>query len=197
MAPHSRSVAIQEVAEHVPADVYEAYVSARDRKRAEAQAAEHTKQMDQLQARLDKALGCQVRPVRSLIIEQVLTAKCPKCRAAFLDFDGCMALTCSRCQCAFCAICLEHCGSDAHGHVAQCRFNTRGEVFASKPEIEDMQKTWRIHKIKEVCTSTYAEYWCRARSSGQVQASKTGHNLRFICSGSELFFLAAYFGHCP
>jgi hypothetical protein len=41
--------------------------------------------------------------------EGLLTRKCPRqnCRQAFLDFDGCFALTCSSCCCGFCAWCLE------------------------------------------------------------------------------------------
>ena len=54
------------------------------------------------------------------ILDHVLTLHCPRCKTAFFDFDGCMALTCSKptCGCGFCAICLEDCGADAHAHVA-------------------------------------------------------------------------------
>ena len=50
-----------------------------------------------------------------------LTLSCPQCHQAFLDYNGCMALTCSRagCGCGFCAICQADCGKDAHGHVGQ------------------------------------------------------------------------------
>jgi protein-arginine kinase activator protein McsA len=48
-----------------------------------------------------------------------LNLRCPRCEAAFHDYDGCNALTCSipECRAAFCAICLIDCGNDAHGHV--------------------------------------------------------------------------------
>jgi hypothetical protein len=48
-----------------------------------------------------------------------LNLKCPRCQSAFLDYDGCNALTCAvpDCRAAFCAICLKDCGSDAHQHV--------------------------------------------------------------------------------
>lgn len=41
------------------------------------------------------------------ISEKILTLTCPRCGQAFVDFSGCMALTCSRtgCGCGFCAIC--------------------------------------------------------------------------------------------
>ena len=42
---------------------------------------------------------------------------------AFVDFEGCFALTCANtnCKCGFCAWCLTDCGSDAHAHVPKCR----------------------------------------------------------------------------
>jgi hypothetical protein len=69
------------------------------------------------------------------IVENILTLKCPRCRKAFLDFNGCFALKCEDddsairgavaggaggCGCGFCAWCLWDCGADAHRHVANC-----------------------------------------------------------------------------
>lgn len=52
-------------------------------------------------------------------LAEKLLLKCPRCQAAFHDYDGCNALTCGvpTCRAAFCAICLEDCGRDAHQHV--------------------------------------------------------------------------------
>lgn len=47
-----------------------------------------------------------------------LVLKCPNCATAFIDFDGCLALTCENCKAGFCALCLENCG-DAHNHLQQ------------------------------------------------------------------------------
>ena len=52
--------------------------------------------------------------------EELLTARCPRCRRAFADFDGCAALRCFLCGCGFCAWCLADCGADAHAHIAAC-----------------------------------------------------------------------------
>ena len=49
------------------------------------------------------------------------TLKCPRCSQAFIDYDNCSALTCSRCRCGFCAYCQTDCGNDAHKHVANCK----------------------------------------------------------------------------
>ena len=50
-------------------------------------------------------VGWQVLVARKYVEEEVLTSKCPRCRTAFLDFEGCCALKCSRCPCQFCAWC--------------------------------------------------------------------------------------------
>ena len=43
---------------------------------------------------------------------------CPKCKAAFVDFEGCVALTCATCSAAFCALCLKEGPCAIHGHVS-------------------------------------------------------------------------------
>ena len=53
------------------------------------------------------------------IVNNILNLSCPRCKIAFVDFDGCFALTC-KCGAAFCAYCLKDCGSDAHAHVHGC-----------------------------------------------------------------------------
>ena len=49
---------------------------------------------------------------------------CPHCSAPFVDFSGCMALTCGACNKEFCGVCLvkKHRGgvADAHAQVLQC-----------------------------------------------------------------------------
>lgn len=52
-------------------------------------------------------------------LTEEINLKCPRCKTAFYDYDGCNALTCrvNTCKASFCAICLQDCGSDAHEHV--------------------------------------------------------------------------------
>ena len=61
------------------------------------------------------------RSVRE-IEEDILTLKCPRCRQAFADYDGCAALKCHKpgCNAGFCAFCLADCGHDAHHHITEC-----------------------------------------------------------------------------
>jgi serine/threonine protein kinase len=60
----------------------------------------------------------KIDKTRRHIIEEILTLKCPRCEAAFVDFNGCFALTCHRCACGFCAHCLQDCGQVSTGDVA-------------------------------------------------------------------------------
>lgn len=74
------------------------------------------------------------------INEEILTCKCPRetCRQAFIDFEGCFALKCSRCSCGFCAWCFLDCGEDAHAHVRTCASKPQGAdtYFGSVAEFQ-------------------------------------------------------------
>jgi serine/threonine protein kinase len=84
------------------------------------------------------------------IQERILTLKCPRCAAAFLDFEGCFALTCHRCRCGFCAYCLADCGNDAHAHVARCPHNRRNrEVFGRDEDFQAAQHQRRERMLQE------------------------------------------------
>eukprot|EP00475_Leptophrys_vorax_P007529 TRINITY_DN14772_c0_g2_i1.p1 TRINITY_DN14772_c0_g2~~TRINITY_DN14772_c0_g2_i1.p1 ORF type:complete len:126 (+),score=23.92 TRINITY_DN14772_c0_g2_i1:467-844(+) len=79
------------------------------------------------------------------IVEKILNLSCPRCGQVFVDFSGCCALTCSRCQCGFCAWCLADCGDDAHAHVAGCAHN----MMAGRQVYADM-KTWqKAHEARK------------------------------------------------
>lgn len=75
-----------------------------------------------------------IEDIRRDIIENVLTIKCPRCKCAFIDYDGCNALTCSNTQCraGFCALCYIDCGHDAHDHIRNAhpgQMHTRQEEW--------------------------------------------------------------------
>ena len=70
----------------------------------------------------------RARQVRNHVVERILNPACPRCGQAFVDFDGCFALSCSRVgcplpACGFCAYCLHDANGDAHHHVANCPHN--------------------------------------------------------------------------
>lgn len=89
----------------------------------------------------------QVLEAKRHIVERILTLCCPRCGQAFVDFDGCWALTCARqgCGCAFCALCLEDCGGDAHAHVEHCA----GTLFGRMEEFHQRQKQRQRRLVEE------------------------------------------------
>jgi len=103
----------------------------------------------ELQAASEEAL--LVNKAREHIIEKILTLRCPRCSQAFLDFEGCFALTCSRqsCHCAFCAHCLKDCGSDAHACAAECGRQLGMSVFGRLEEFENCQRSRRRRLVNE------------------------------------------------
>ena len=77
--------------------------------------------------------------IRKHVENEIMTLRCPKCKLAFMEFNGCAALTCKAeddkgtkqggCGCAFCGFCFKDCGADAHPHVANCPHNKSRSVF--------------------------------------------------------------------
>ena len=127
----------RDLAVSLPAVDFEAYVGAR----VEKQLAEETALLEaQMKVKLAKELeilgaldaaGRAVLVARLHIEEELLLLRCPRaaCRRAFLDFDGCFALSCSACPCKFCGWCLKDCGDSdahAHAHVRACPGVPRG-----------------------------------------------------------------------
>ena len=120
------------VAGHVPSDLFQDYLKVRIRMMEQRLVEAHEKRFQEMVAaeleKLRRMDGQQRKTgeARKHLVEKVLTAHCPRCGQAYLDFDGCCALKCSRCPCAFCAWCGADCGSDAHAHVARCRERPQG-----------------------------------------------------------------------
>ena len=117
-----------QIASTVPAAAFDAFAQCRLRLLEVALSSEMERQK-QLEVQRELQLLMQMdeeqRRVHAKAREvcELLTDACPRCKQAFVDFNGCCALTCSRCPCGFCAWCLQDCGADAHAHVASCRHN--------------------------------------------------------------------------
>jgi hypothetical protein len=103
-------------------------------------------------------LALPVDRVRLKIIDEILTLCCPRCHQAFLDFEGCFALSCSVCPCRFCGWCLKDCGGDAHPHVALCPQKQNSDTyFGSKEEFERAQNNNRRIRLLEFLKGYPAE----------------------------------------
>ena len=151
---------MQEIAAHATADALAAHLAARDAVKEAKLTKEHNAQLAALRAELALKQTSPVEDLRRQIIEDVLTLRCPRCAHAFLDFDGCMALTCNApdssgargiCGVSFCAICGKDCGSscDAHEHVRQCAFGN-GSLYATASEVQVLQNKAREGKLKKM-----------------------------------------------
>ena len=122
-APHFPD---KDIAAAVSHDTFEAYLDARSKLRERLVAEEMEAQMEARlrleRERAKRGAGKEekLRVAKEHVIETILTLACPRCKQAFVDFDGCFALKCSRCAAAFCAYCLADCGRDAHQHVGTC-----------------------------------------------------------------------------
>jgi RNA recognition motif-containing protein len=88
--------------------------------------------------------------LRMQIVDDILTLRCPRCKQAFLDFDGCFAISCHACPCNFCGWCLMDCQGDAHPHVKECRDRhpEAQSYFGSQIQFQQAQNKKRVEKLK-------------------------------------------------
>ncbi len=84
--------------------------------------------------------------------DTILNLRCPHCKAAYVDFSGCMAIACERCKGNFCAYCHQKTTTarGAHEHVRQCLMNETddGSYYATAEQIHDAQRRYRTREIK-------------------------------------------------
>jgi len=82
------------------------------------------------------------------LADHVLTLKCP-CGAAFVDFDGCFALTCSRCHQPFCAWCLQRSPGEIHHHVQTCPRNPGNTYYGTQQEFNQFHAERKRRLVQE------------------------------------------------
>ena len=143
------------LAKVLPEDVFKQYQVAKDRVAEQRINAELEAGFEQRLARQREGGAAQL--VKEHIVDNILTMRCPRCKQAFIDYNGCMALTCSRagCGCGFCALCQEDCGGDAHPHIARgCPYAERldvkkGEFFLSEEKFNVAASKFKAIKLQE------------------------------------------------
>jgi hypothetical protein len=143
---------------HLPAEDFQALL----RVRIEATEAklriefeeEKKKQVEEELERMRRleAHEAQVLQARKHIEEEILQVKCPRCRRAFHDFEGCFAISCSSCPCKICGWCLRDCGDqDAHPHVRQCSKKPQGvdALFPQMPNVRGAFENTKRQRSRE------------------------------------------------
>ena len=105
--------------------------------------------------RLERVQADVCERVFTHIVNDILTLKCPRCKTAFIDFNGCCALTCETCKCGFCAWCLTDCGGDAHGHIPTCA--VRRDVFTQLAEWKIFQRERQMKQVDEYLNNRRGE----------------------------------------
>jgi len=122
-----------ELARALPPGTFQAYMASRQELTEQRLEREKEERMQELlKAELERlrTMDEHERAVRttSSEIAAELTMRCPRCGAAFVDFHGCCALSCSSCPAHFCAWCLAPAADSPanHRHVASCRAKPDG-----------------------------------------------------------------------
>ncbi len=65
----------------------------------------------------EKRLQRAIEEYQSINLIQKTSKKCPNCRSWMQKLDGCNKMTCSKCQCYFCWLCLKELSkSDPYSH---------------------------------------------------------------------------------
>jgi len=150
----------RDIARVLPADAFGDYMRKREHL-VEARLAREaeTEMREQLHAEVVRLRAMderqrRVREAARRIEEEVLVLGCPRCGAAFADFDGCLALRCGRCGCHFCGWCCTGCGDDSdrmHRHVARCPERPKDTVdplFVPLDAWQVFQRTRRQRKAE-------------------------------------------------
>ena len=90
--------------------------------------------------------------LRLRIVNDVLTLRCPRCKAAFVEFEGCFAIKCiyNNCGCGFCAWCLKDCGRDAHEHVLQCPEREANGYFHTEDVFNEHHRKRKTLAVKKI-----------------------------------------------
>ena len=138
-------------------ETYDKFAEAGKRLREQKALQEEAQRLEEESQRQLRMLSEEERKIndaRKKITEDILTLKCPSCKAAFVDFDGCFALSCKSCPCRFCAGCLAPAkdGQECHRHVSACEVCRKAGVngyFGTEAQFEQIHKTRRSKLLKE------------------------------------------------
>ena len=128
------------------------------------------------------------------VIENLLTEciSCPYCEQAFNDFDGCLALTCSRCSKGFCGICLEEHYNELDSHLyvkyhtsrlskqQMKKYKMDGPLFMNKDK-------WNIYIKEKIQVKKICEIICKKNSELPINNRESNiNNIIMMISNQKL-----------
>jgi len=129
----------------------------------------------------------RAQEIRHRVVEDILTMKCPVCRQAFIDFDGCFALQCSRCGCGFCAWCGRYCATDAHAHVVNCPASgSNGNLFGTKKQYDNAMRHRRIGRLRTFLRGVDVEMREPVMRALRQDLTELGINTRILSLSSRI-----------
>ena len=198
--PYKSCLCMQVLAMHVQSATFDAFMEAR-RQRDEASIVAGLREQECKQASIAVAGAAPsdtVEQLRRRIVDEVLTLQCPRCGQAWNEFEACVAVKCGRCNAAFCGICMQDCGTDAHAHARTCHYvvrYTQGRATMNQHNIPLAQNDWRRFHLRRMLASTdqaTAEMVLRVLSRelqdlgldiGGMNEGTVSHNLevRLVC----------------
>ena len=153
----------RQIMDHAGDDAYQLLLELRARLHEQAVVAEVTRELEAEMKRREQlsAIERQAADARRHLLDDIMTLKCPKCQAAFVDFDGCFALTCAGagCGCQFCAWCLKagKDGRSAHLCAAECGRRNGANGYYGTKELFDTFHDKRKRKAAEEYLLTLAD----------------------------------------
>jgi len=147
----------RDLARHLSNDAFQSLLSAKIEIMEAKMKLELEDQMkEQLADELRRLAGLDERArkvivARKHVEEEILQMKCPRCKTAFYDFEGCFAIKCSSCPTSFCGWCLRDCGGDAHSHVRGCAKVPAGvdALFPRTPNVREAFEKTHKQRCKE------------------------------------------------
>jgi ankyrin repeat protein len=89
------------------------------------------------------------------LLDETKNMCCPNCRTVFLDFDGCVKLTCNNCGIFFCGLCINYSDNNkdnVYSHINNCEYSTEKKIYYDKGELSIIHSKL-IKKRKDIILS--------------------------------------------
>ena len=103
------------------------------------------------------------------ISNKLLNLACPHCTNVFDVFDGCTALTCSRCAANFCGWCLAQAKNSADAHTCAASCNPEKSYFVSSLKVYD---AYHIDRRTRICNEYLNSKACSGIKDDVIQACR-------------------------